>query len=308
MSATHSTRVTLNTRHGSRPNRTSFDTCKWFLPDPVIAPSNDYTLYADVTFVSIPSDHKRINFQRGTNLLLVEKRSIKSGRIYELSVVVLAGDYTREGLVDAFSKALINKDVYDQEDDEGVEIRDENAFLINGSTLQIDLAREMDQDNDHVHGFEVDNVVLTTVNPKYAYRIIADGVHNGAEALGIHDTTGWCDSTNQHQIANSVIDVHGTRTVTINAIGLAGNHTDIVDRFRRRCVLRTIPIPGSLDHKLCIWERQAGKDGHPISSRCLTSIELSLWDDMGFPFDPRHHWTVCLEIYALKNEYFSFSM
>lgn len=309
MSATHSTRVTLNTRHGTRPNRTSFDTCKWFLPDPVIAPSNDYTLYADVTFVSIPSDHKRINFQRGTNLLLVEKRSKVSGRVYELAgIVILAGDYTREGLAEAFTKALINKDVYDQEDENGVEIKNEAEYLINGSTVKIELAHVMDQNNDYNHGFQVDNIVLTTTNPKYAYRIVVDGVHNGAEALGIHDTTGWCDSDTQYQIANSVVDVHGTRTVTINALGLAGNHTDIVDRYRRRCVLRTIPIPGSQDHKLCIWERPAGKDGHPISSKCLTSIELSLWDDMGFPFDPRHHWTVCLEIYALKNEYFSYTM
>jgi hypothetical protein len=73
-------------------------------------------------------------------------------------------------------------------------------------------------------------------------------------------------------------------------------------------VLRTIPIPCNLDHPLCIWDRQTGKDGHPISSRCLTSIELSLWNDMGFPFDPKHHWTVCLEICALKNEYFSYTM
>lgn len=306
--ATHSTRVALNTRHGSRPNKNSFDTCKWFLPDPVVAPSSDYTLYADVTFVSIPSDHKRINFQRGTNLLTVEKRSNLSGKVYELVVVITAGDYTREGLTDAFSKALINKDVLDTEDEFGVDIKDELDYLVNGSTLRIEIAKVMDQNNDYNHGFEIDNVVLTTSNPKYSYRIVSDGVHNGAEALGIHETTGWCDSEFQHQIANSVIDVHGTRTVTINAVGLAGNHTDMVDLYRRKCVLRTIPIPGSLDHKLCIWERPAGKDGHPISSRCLTSIELSLWDDMGFPFNPRHHWTVCLEIYALKNEYFNYTM
>lgn len=304
----HSTRVTLSTRHGIRPSKTNFSTCKWDLPDPIFAPSQDYTLHADVTFVAIPDDHNRISYIRGTSRLrfLTETTDVNNNTVttFDHSVSIQDGMYSRRGYLAAISMAV----------NEDISIRYQNvANQANYITMK-PATDSNDVDLECYHANEVENIVICvdtndfSTNYNLRYKVVHDGVHNGSEVLGIHDTTDWIDHSVKNMQADSLMDTHGTRTITINAMGLSGNHPDPVDRYRRRCTLRVIPADNNIDHTMHIWERKGGKDGHPISSRCLTMMELSLFDDMGFPYDPRHHWAVSLEIYAARSEHFNLSM
>ena len=288
--------LNLSTRHGVRDNKNRFDTCKWFLPDPIIAPNSDYELNISVKFVILPDKHKRINFQRGSNLLMVERKTISTGEVSEIPITLHAGAYTNQGFLDAINHNLIRADG-------------------TTDTLKLNFAHSSADSSEFTDGIELENVVLRTDNPLYMYRIVHDGVHNAAECLGIHDTTGWVSLPSSPtdpqglQIANSVMDTYGTRTVTIEAIGFAGNNADVVNRNRRKCCLLTIPCKTTDRYKMMVWEREGGyATGNTISSRCLSCIEISLTDDMGLFFDPRHHWTIGVEIYATPRQYFSYAM
>lgn len=286
--------LNLSTRHGIRGLKTKFNSFKWFLPDPIVAPSSDYTLNISVKFIVLPDKHKRINFQRGTNLLLVERKNRSTGEIVELSIVVTAGSYTNQGFLDAINQKIIDTDQQPV-------------------SLQLSFARNANEtlDEEMYAGIELENIILRTANVEFDYRIIHDGIHNASECLGIHDTTGWVSATDPDgvQIANSVMDTYGTRTITIEANGLSSNNADVVDRFRRKCCLLTIPCDTTDMYKMMIWEREGSyRDGNPIGHRCLTGIELSLTDDMGLEFDPRHHWTIGLEVYATPVKHFTYLM
>ena len=274
---TQPVRVVLNTRHGSLRGAGDFSSCKWYLPDPIISPGDDHRLFVDVAFTTIPCDHKRITDQRGTTLLRLESRVQGSGEIRQHTVRVAEGSYNREGYLKAINKAIIERIHKDLKGEEAV---------MSDWYAPVQFVRANDAD---LHEHETQEVLLHAQPlSDTEFRVVHDNVHMAAEALGFHATSGWT-GPEHGQVSNSVMDTQGTRTITICATELAGNHPDPVRMERRRSVLRVLPVMEEESHRPVVWYRPSCKDGHPIGSRCLTCIELHLRDDMDFPFNPRHH-------------------
>jgi hypothetical protein len=123
----------------------------------------------------------------------------------------------------------------------------------------------------------------------------------GAQVLGFHETTDWVPP-GARIIADSPMDTWGSCTITISCKALAGNSPGRVSTTRRRTILKVIPA-STQEHstKPYIYERFGPRYGHKISTRCIGLIDLSLLDDLGCPMDPRHHWCVGLEVYAIKH-------
>lgn len=285
-------RIVLNTRYGTLRAPGDFSSCKWFLPDPVIAPDARHRLFVDVTFTAIPGDHRRLTRARGTTRLLMESRD-KEGVLEYHEAEVPDGSYTREGFLRAMSRAMCVKVYRD------IEEKQETAVPLDYKPVQ--LLRASDSD---LHSHETQETMLMCTGER-GFRIVHDGEHLAAEVLGFHETSLWTQGVMRQVVSHSAMDTQGTRTMTICATELAGTHPDPVRRERRRSVLRVLPMLGDEKHTPIVWHRPACKDGHPIGARCLSAIELELRDDMDLPLDPRHHWAVAVEVYADEVEHFA---
>lgn len=288
-------RIVLNTRHGTLRAPGDFSWCKWYLPDPVFVPDDDYRLYVDVTFTAIPSDHRRLTYDRGTTRLLLESRPNNGlGEAMFHDIFIEDGSYTRDGFI-ARLGVVANAAIAD-----ALQLGDGAEFLRFSRLDQSPIHAEQTQETVMTAGVE-----LTTIGDaaNRDFRVVHDGEHLAAEALGFYTTSAWT-SDKECVRSHSVMDTHGTRTITICATSLGGNHPDPVRMERRRSVLRVLPVMGDEKHKPVVWYRPAGRDGHPISSRCLTSIELALRDDMDLPLNPQHHWSIALEVYPGRVSHF----
>ena len=249
-------RVVLNTRHGALRRPGDFSSCKWFLPDPVFAPDASHRLFVDVTFTAIPGDHRRLTRARGTTRLLMESREGLNGPIQRHEAEVEDGSYTREGYLRAIGRAMctaVHRDL------EGGDVRMPTDY----KPVQFVRAK-----NSELHEHETQEIMLIGIPfADRSFRVVHDNEHLAAEVLGFHETSHWARSLDNVK-AHSTMDTQGTRTVTICATELAGNHPDPVRMERRHNVLRVLPMLGTEKHTPVVWHRPACKDGHPIGTRC----------------------------------------
>lgn len=271
--------IVLNTRHGTLASPTAFNACRWALPDPIMAPP-DHALFVSVTFVALPGDHHRINDFRGTTALRIESRLAADPSITEVrELYVPSGSYTRLGFVQTINKAFEDNRI-----PAVLELMEERADFI----------------------LRTQEVQLWSISDEVEHRILPSPQFNAAESLGYFETSVWATSKSP-AIPNSVMDTQGTRTITIQGRNVATPAADPVEMTRRRSVLAVIPAPNNVYNQSWIWERQVINPSF-IPSRHLCIIELSLFDDMGKPVNPNHHWSIGIEITARKREYFVSNM
>lgn len=273
--------LVLNTRHGTLHNPRDFGSCKWTLADPIYAPPN-HNLYAELTFMTITNDQERINAKRRTTNVWFQTRNRETGEIKDIFIQLPPGSYTEDQYLNqiAIEKPFLGIDI--QHADEN---KDPNPEVINRiQTREIVLTNLRMEGND----------------PKDEdVRLVHDPDWMGAQVLGFHETTPWIEPGG-NAIAPSPMDTWGSCTITLSCKTLAGNTPDPVTSTRRRTILKVIPASIEGTSKPYIYERFGPRYGHRITPRCISVIELSLSDDLGQAMDPRHHWCVGLEIYAIK--------
>lgn len=271
--------LVLNTRHGTLASPTAFNACRWALADPIMCPP-DHALYISVTFVSLPGDHHRINDFRATTALRIETVDKNSPDvIVPNDIYIPAGSYTRDGFIKSLNKAL------------------QDALV----AAQFEFLEERDE-----WVLRTEEVRLWSKDPDLAHRVVPTPGFNATEALGFHTTSEWATNVSP-ALPHSVMDTQGTRTITIQARNIATNAMDPVELTRRRAVLAVIPSPTNTYNQSWIWERTFMNPSF-IPAKHLCIIELSLFDDMGMPVNPNHHWSIGLEIIAKRREYFVSNM
>ena len=257
--------IVLNTRYGTLDTSGDLSKCRWVLPDPIIAPAKgEYVLKADVKFVSIPLDHNRINATRRTSKFLIQEKV--NGQINDIYVILRDGSYERAALITFLNRKFDELGLY----------------------LKINQSHHH-KDRDTVpYTFYTEEVIIYGTSLVKEYRIVYSDEYRGAEASGLYKTTDWV-KLGVFKMAPAVMDTFGTRTITIGARGLASPSPDPVNLERRKTVLMVIPTMTNPKHEAGVYLRNAPRSGHVIYERCLSYIELSLWDDMGLPLNPRHH-------------------
>jgi hypothetical protein len=276
--------VSLNTRSGTRAGEIDFSSCRWILSDPIIMPpGNEHSLFVGLTHISLPGDHFRCNVARGTTTLGIETRvDGDDANLVRRRVSIPEGSYSRVSYIQAMQRAL---------DLAGVDMILEISDGAPSPTWPV----------YHVRCFS------TVENEEHRIRGCATCPDfNASEVLGFHRTGTWA-STTVGSYADSPMDTQGTRTVTINAREVATNAPDPVTLNRRRTVLAVVPAPNGEAHRTFVWERKV-VTACAIPARHLCVIELSLTDDLGNPYNPRHHWSVGLEISAQIRQHFVVNM
>ena len=269
--------VVLNTRHGTLANTDDFSLCKWILPDPIYAPGPDYVLYADLEFISLTGDHPRINHMRCTTNFHFQVKT--NDVISDHMIQIPDGSYTKEGLITTLDTKIQTLEL---------------PFRINAANVENNLP---------FHTTEEVSITLQNPPADTEVRLVHSAEHRGAEVLGFHVNSEWLNNTDNKTrtvTSKSPMDLLGTTTVAIGASSLNGESPDHVKSHRRRAIFKVIPITGDKLHAASTYNRTGPKYGHKISTRHLSVIEMGLWDDMGFPFDPRHHWSIGLIIWARK--------
>lgn len=272
--------VVLNTRHGTLNTTNDFSTCKWILPDPIYAPGPDHVLYADLEFISLTGDHKRINHMRCTTNFHFQVKT--DDEIVDHFIQIPDGSYTKAGIV-----TVVDTKIQTLALPFRLIVANAGVELPHHTTEEIAITRQP-VGND------------PPFPPNTEVRLVHSAEHRGAEVLGFHETTIWVDDTIKNLVSKSPMDLHGTTTVAIGASSLNGESPDHVKSHRRRSIFKVIPIADDRLHTASTYTRTGPKYGHKISTRHLSVIEMGLWDDMGLPFDPRHHWSVGLIIWARK--------
>ena len=269
-----SVEIVLNTRHCTLDTAGDFSKCRWVLPDPIIAPAKgEYVLKADVKFVSIPLDYTRINAERRTTKFLIQVR--ENDQIDDVVFTVRDGSYERVAFITHLNRRFFSL---------GLELRVNQA--------------QFHTDYDHVpFTFLTQEVLIYGTSLTKEYRMVHSEEYRGPEVLGFYKTTNWVKSQ-VFQLSPAVMDTFGTRTITIGARGLAGPSPDPVNLERRKTILMVIPTMTNSKHETGLYLRNAPRSGHVIHERCLSYIELTLWDDMGLLLNPRHHWSIGIEIWA----------
>lgn len=277
--------LVLNTRQGTLDNREDFSSCLWHLKDPIFSPLQDTSLYVEVDFCAIPFDHDRINVARGTTRLKYQVHDTVTKTSSEHVIEIPNGTYDIQELY---------------------------------NTVYETIKKETPSVNISIGSFKASRIYTgrtykTLVELKsdtYKARLIWDPSCLLLEVLGFYQTTPWFgkDSDAEEISSTSVPDIQGTRTMTICSTTLAGESPDPVNLERRRRVLRIIPLDTQALHEPIAITTAKPSSGHFIESRVIDRIHIELLDDMGTPFNPGHHWSLGLEIYAGRREHFLYRM
>lgn len=274
--------LVLNTRNGTRKKQGAFNSCTWHLNDPIFSPLQGHKLYVDIEFCAIPFDHLRLNNDRKTTSLIIETLDTATNVITPHIVEITPGTYD---LGEFYNE--LNVQIRDYAKIKNLSI---NSFKSDFNSI----------------GRTYHTVVENGDGANRQVRIVAHPDHKLHEVLGFYETSPWIDSKEK---SGSVPDIQGTRTITICSVGLAGESPDPVTLERRRKVLKVVPVPPAASvHTPSLHLSSRSRGGHFIDSRVIDKVEIELFDDMGMPFDPQHHWSIGLEIRAGVKKNFVYRM